>query len=137
MATEFALSVVAPDREVVSTTTISVVAPGVDGYFGVQAGHIPVVSALRPGILEYLDASNNWHHVYVGGGFVQVDGKSVTVLADEARYASDLDVAEAEKALEQARMELRGDENSTMSQSEALLEIERATARLKAAKNSK
>lgn len=134
MATEFALSVVAPDREVVSTTTISVIAPGVDGYFGVQAGHIPVVSALRPGVLEYLDATNNRHHVYVGGGFVQVDGKSVTVLADEARYAGDLDVSEAEKALEQARMELRGDENSTMSQGEAILEIERATARLKAAK---
>ncbi|MBI1334322.1 MAG: ATP synthase F1 subunit epsilon [Armatimonadetes bacterium] len=134
MATEFALSVVAPDREVVSTTTISVIAPGVDGYFGVQAGHVAVVSALRPGVLEYLDNSNNRHHVYVGGGFVQVGDNSVTVLADEARYAGDLDVSEAEKALEQARMELRGDGNSTMTQGEAILEIERATARLKAAK---
>lgn len=134
MATEFALSVVAPDREVVATTTVSLIAPGVDGYFGVMAGHVPVVSALRPGILEYLDASNQRHHVYVGGGFVQVDGTSVTVLADEARYAADLDVSEAEKALEQARLELNGDDASTMTQAEALMEIERATARIKAAK---
>jgi len=135
MATEFALSVVAPDREVVSTMAISLVAPGVDGYFGVLAGHIPVVSALKPGILEYLDPSNNRHHVYVGGGFVQVDGTSVTVLADEARNASDLDVSEAEKALEAARKGLRGDEDATMTQAEAVVEIERATARLKAARN--
>lgn len=135
MATEFALSVVAPDREVVSTTTISLIAPGVDGYFGVMAGHVPVVSALRPGILEYLDAGNQRHHVYVGGGFVQVDGTSVTVLADEARYAADLDISEAEKALEQARAELRGEDGATLTQAEALLEIDRATARLKAAKN--
>ena len=137
MATEFALSVVAPDKEVVSTTTISLIAPGVDGYFGVMAGHVAVVSALRPGILEYLDASNNRHHVYVGGGFVQVDGTSVTVLADEARIAAELDISEAEKALEQARLELNGDGNSSMTQSEAVLEIERAMARIKAAKTVK
>lgn len=135
MATEFALSVVAPDREVVATSAVSLIAPGVDGYFGVLAGHIPVVSALKPGILEYLDQANNRHHVYVGGGFVQVSASGVTVLADEARYAKDLDIAEAEKLLEDARKALRGDEDAAMSQSEAMIEIERATARLKAAKS--
>lgn len=133
MAAEFALSVVAPDREVVSTSAVSMVAPGVDGYFGVWAGHVPVVSALKPGILEYLDATNVRHHVYVGGGFVQVDAGSVTVLADEARYASDLDISEAEKALEEARRALRG-EDSSMTQTEAMVELDRATARVKAAR---
>ena len=133
MAAEFTLSVVAPDREVVSTTAISLVAPGVDGYFGVLAGHVPVVSALKPGIFEYLDSTNIRHHIYVGGGFVQVSGTSVTVLADEAHYAADLDVSEAEKALEEARRVLRG-EDSSMTEPEALLEIDRATARLKAAR---
>lgn len=133
MAADFTLSVVAPDREVVSTTAISLVAPGVDGYFGVLAGHVPVVSALRPGILEYLDGTNIRHHIYVGGGFVQVSGTSVTVLADEAHYAADLDVSEAEKDLEEARRALRGEESS-MTQPEAMMEIDRATARLKAAR---
>ena len=133
MAAEFTLAVVAPDREVVSTSAVSIVAPGVDGYFGVLAGHVPVVSALKPGILEYLDSSNVRHHVYVGGGFVQVGKDTVTVLADEARYAADLDVAEAEKALEEARRALRG-EDSTMTEPEALRELDRATARLKAAR---
>ena len=133
MAAEFTLAVVAPDREVVSTSAVSIVAPGVDGYFGVLAGHVPVVSALKPGILEYLDSSNVRHHVYVGGGFVQVGKDSVTVLADEARYAAELDVAEAEKALEEARRQLRG-EDSTMTEAEALMEFDRATARVKAAR---
>ncbi len=133
MAAEFTLAVVAPDREVVSASAVSIVAPGVDGYFGVWAGHVPVVSALKPGILEYIDGSNIRHHVYVGGGFVQVGSDSVTVLADEARNASDLDVSEAEKALEEARKALRG-EDSTMTQPEALMELDRATARVKAAR---
>ncbi len=133
MAAEFSLAVVAPDREVVSASAVSIVAPGVDGYFGVWAGHVPVVSALKPGILEYIDGSNIRHHVYVGGGFVQVGSDSVTVLADEARKASDLDVSEAESALEEARKALRG-EDSTMTQPEALMELDRATARVKAAR---
>jgi F-type H+-transporting ATPase subunit epsilon len=136
MAREFTLSVVAPDREVVSASAISVVAPGVDGYFGVMAGHVPVVSALKPGILEYLDGSNQRHHVYVGGGFVQVGSNSVTVLADEARMAGDLDASEAEKSIEEARKALRGEE-STMTQSEAMIELDRATARLKASRTAK
>ena len=134
MAAEFTLSVVAPDREVVSTSAVSIVAPGVDGYFGVLAGHVPIVSALKPGVLEYHDGSNVRHHVYVGGGFVQVAANSVTVLADEARYAADLDISEAEKAIEEARRALRGEESS-MTEPEALMELDRATARLKAARN--
>lgn len=136
MATTFELSVVAPDREVVGTQSTSVIAPGVEGYFGVWAGHVPVVSALRPGILEYLDETGNRHHVYVGGGFVQVDSAKVTVLADEARLASDLDISEAEKVLDEARKALRG-EDSTIASEDAVMEIERATARIRAAKAGK
>jgi F-type H+-transporting ATPase subunit epsilon len=134
MAREFKLSIVAPDRAIVDgASATAVVAPGVDGYFGVMAGHVPIVSALKPGILEYLDATNQRHYIYVGGGFVQIGTDTVTVLADEARLAVDLDVAEAERTLEEARRALRG-EDSAVSSSEALLEIERATARIKAAR---
>ncbi len=136
MASTFELSVVAPDREVVAAQSTSVIAPGVDGYFGVWAGHVPVVSALKPGILEFLDENGNRSHVYVGGGFVQVDSSKVTVLADEARLASDLDISEAEKTLEEARKALRG-EDSTIASEDAITEIERATARIRAAKAGK
>jgi F0F1-type ATP synthase epsilon subunit len=57
-------------------------------------------------------------------------------LADEARSAVDLDVSDAERSLEEARKALRG-EDSTMTQPEAMLELDRATARLKAARSAK
>ncbi|RYG26180.1 F0F1 ATP synthase subunit epsilon, partial [bacterium] len=53
MAREFTLSVVGPDAEIVRESVVSLVAPGLDGYFGVLGGHIPLVAALRPGIIEY------------------------------------------------------------------------------------
>jgi F-type H+-transporting ATPase subunit epsilon len=137
MAREFKLSIVAPDRSVVNEVpATSVIAPGVDGYFGVMAGHVPIVSALKPGILEYLDETSQRHFVYVGGGFVQVGSDSVTVLADEARLAADLDLGEAEKTLEEARKALRGEESS-VSSADAMLEIDRATARIRAVRAAK
>ena len=93
MAKAFSLSVVAPDREVVAEDVTSVIAPGVSGYFGVMADHLPLVAALKPGLLEYLDGNNQRHFVYVGGGFVEVKANRMTVLADEASRATDIDLS--------------------------------------------
>ena len=133
MAREFHLSVVAPDRAVVEENATAVVVPGVDGYFGLLAGHVPLIAALRPGVMEYTDPSNNRHHVYVGGGFIEVSSGRVSVLADEAKRAIEIDIATEEKALEEARKSLRGEESSIGSE-DAVLEIERALQRIKAAR---
>jgi F-type H+-transporting ATPase subunit epsilon len=133
MAREFPLSVVAPDKSVVEETVTSVVAPGVEGYFGVLYGHAPVIAALRPGLLEYLDPIGTHHYVYVGGGFAEVREDRVTILADEAARAKDIDIARAEASLEEARRTLRGEDGKVPEQ-EAVLEVERAVARLKAAR---
>jgi F-type H+-transporting ATPase subunit epsilon len=133
MAREFTLSVVAPDRSVVEASVQSVVAPGVEGYFGVMAGHEPTIAALRPGILEYLDASNQRRYVYTGGGFAEVTGERVTILADDAAPASEIDIAEAERRLEEARKALRG-ESSEISSQNAVVEMDRAIERIRAAR---
>ena len=133
MAKEFTLSVVAPDREVVAESVTSVVAPGVSGYFGVMADHLPLVAALKPGLLEYLDANNGRNFVYVGGGFVEVKGNRMTVLADEASRAKDIDLSRAEEDLEQARRALRG-EDSEMSEEQAVQEVDKAIQRIRAAR---
>lgn len=64
MASDFHLSVVAPDKSVVEEVVRSLVAPGAEGYFGIMAGHIPMVAALRPGLLEYTDHAGTRHFVY-------------------------------------------------------------------------
>jgi len=136
MAREFALSVVAPDRAVADVTATSLVAPGSEGYFGVQAGHLPLIAALRPGMIEYADATGNRHFVYIGGGFIEVQGDRVTVLADEAQRASEIDVAQAERQVEEARRALRG-EASTINSENAVEELDRAMNRLRAARSAR
>lgn len=135
MATDFNLSVVAPDRTVVDSPVSAVTAPGYEGYFGVMAGHEPMLVALRPGILEYRDQKDNRVHVAIGGGFMEVSGSQCIVLADDARIASEIDIKETEARLEMARKALRG-EDSSMTQDEATAEIERAMVRIKAARNA-
>ena len=136
MAKDFHLSVVAPDRSVVEENVASVVAPGIEGYFGVLAGHTPLVAALKPGMVEYSDTSGNRHFIYVGGGFAEIRGDRVTVLADEAARANEIDVAQAEHRLEEARKALRG-ENSSITSENAVVEIERAMSRIRAARSGR
>lgn len=130
---DFHLSVVAPDKSVVEETVRSLVAPGIEGYFGVMAGHVPLVAALKPGILEYADHAGNRHFVYIGGGFAEVQPSQVTILADEAKLARDIDLSTAESDLESARRALRG-EGTTLSNEDAVLEVERAMSRIRAAR---
>lgn len=134
MAKEFTLSVVAPDREVVAESVTSVVAPGTSGYFGVMADHLPLVAALKPGLLEYLGPQGQRHFVYVGGGFVEVKENRMTVLADEASRAGDIDLSRAEADLEQARRALRGEE-SELNEEQAVQEVEKAIQRIRAARS--
>ena len=131
---EFLLSVVAPDRSVFEDSVQAVTLPGLHGYLGVWAGHEPTVVALKPGLLEYTDRTSNRHVVNVTGGFAEVTGTRVTVLADAAERANEIDVARAERALENARQSLRG-EASGVNTEDAVAEMERALARIKAAKS--
>jgi F-type H+-transporting ATPase subunit epsilon len=135
MARTFSLSVVAPDRSILDDEPVtSLVAPGTEGYFGVMAGHTPLIAALRPGLLEYVDAATGSRSfVAVGGGFVEVTPTKVTVLADDAERTQDIDVAQAEAEVEEARRALRG-ESSVLTTEEATGALDRAMNRLRAAR---
>lgn len=133
MAKDFAISVVAPDRSVVEERATSVVAPGLEGYFGVMGGHEPLISAIKTGVLEYSDNSGSRHFVAIGGGFAEITPDHITILADTAERAPDIDISEAERTLEEARKALRG-EASSMTREEATRELDRAVNRIRAAR---
>jgi F-type H+-transporting ATPase subunit epsilon len=133
MPSSFALSVVSPARSVVEETVTSVVAPGSEGYFGVNAGHVPIIASLKPGTLEYVEVGGMRRYVYVAGGFAEVSGARVTILADEATPAPEIDLAKAEVELEHARRALRG-EDAPLKQEEAVEVVERAVQKLKTAR---
>lgn len=128
----FHLSVVAPDRSVVETEVSSVVAPGVMGYFGVMSNHIPMVAALKPGIVEFQEGlEREW--LAIGGGFCEVSGGKVTILADSADFAKEIIVAQEEARLEEALKTMRG-EDTGMTQEEARKTIDLAMVKIRAAK---
>lgn len=133
MSRSFALSVVAPDRTVVEDSAKSLVAPSVEGYVGILAGHVPLIAALQTGLLEYNDDKDQRHFISLSGGFMEVSADSVIVLADTAERSTEIDVSRAERALERARSALRGEDSSLTSQ-EAAREMDRALNRLKVAR---
>jgi len=135
MAREFKLSVVAPDRTVFEDNVQSLIAPGVQGYLGILADHEPVIVALKTGILEFVEASGQRAYVSISGGFLEASNNSVIVLANTAERSSEIDLARAERALEEARRALRGEETE-VSREQALEELDRAMNRVKAARIS-
>ncbi len=135
MAKEFTLSIVAPDHAVLEDVVVhSVIAPSQNGYFGVMGGHEPTIFGLRPGIVEY-HAGNQRHFVNITGGFAEFVDNKFTILADAAESATEIDVARAQAALENARRALRG-EVSGMTTEAAAAEVERAATRLKVAQKA-
>ena len=75
------LSIVTPERPVLETDVESVEAPGSEGEFGVLPGHEPFLAPLGAGELRYTEASGS-HDLSITGGFAEVTGERVTVLAD-------------------------------------------------------
>ena len=72
----FKFELVSPERLLVSADATEVVMPGAEGDFTVLAGHSPVLSTLRPGVLALKLADGGTKRVYVRGGFAEVDAAS-------------------------------------------------------------
>lgn len=75
---------VMPERELVNTEADMVVVPGTEGDFGVLPGHAPLISTIRPGVLEVLQGNKVEQRFMVAGGIAEVTPERCTVLADEA-----------------------------------------------------
>jgi F-type H+-transporting ATPase subunit epsilon len=75
---------VMPERELVNTEADMVVVPGSEGDFGVLHGHAPLISTVRPGVLEVLQGNRVEQRFMVAGGIAEVTPERCTVLADEA-----------------------------------------------------
>jgi F-type H+-transporting ATPase subunit epsilon len=104
MAGTFKFELVTPERMVLSQDATQVVVPGVEGEFTVLAGHAPVISALRPGVVDATLGDARTIRVFVKGGFAEVDADRLVVLAERAfdvqamDVSAELQTAEAELA---------------------------------------
>ncbi len=94
---------VMPERELLATEADMVVVPGSEGDFGVLPGHAPLISTVRPGVLEVFQGSKVEQRFLVIGGFAEVTPERCTVLADEAlafETVTSEQLAERERAAE-------------------------------------
>ena len=99
--TKLTLEIVTPDRSLVTEQVDEVQLPGSQGYFGVLPGHAPLLSTLQVGELWYRVGSDT-QYLAIAFGFVEVLPERVTVLAQIAERAEDIDVARAEAAKRRA-----------------------------------
>jgi F-type H+-transporting ATPase subunit epsilon len=105
LPTRLTLEIVTPDRLIVREQVDEVQVPGSEGYLGILPGHTPLLAMLKVGELWYRIGQER-HYVSVAGGFVEVLPEQVTVLAQIAERAQDIDVARAEAAKKRAEERL-------------------------------
>ena len=109
MARKFLLEVVTPEKLLLSQQVDEVIAPGSEGEFGVLPGHCHFLSTLRIGELRYR-VDTQTHAMAVLWGFAEVTPTKVTILAEIAEKAEDIEVPRAQAAVEEAerRLEMGG-----------------------------
>jgi F-type H+-transporting ATPase subunit epsilon len=106
MAGTLKFELVTPERMALSEDAAQVVMPGVEGEFTVLPGHAPVISALRPGVIEVSLPDNSKTRIFVKGGFAEIDGDHLTVLAERAIDVAAMDAAIIAAELQTAEADL-------------------------------
>ncbi len=135
MAGKVNFELVSPERILVSDAFDMVVVPGGDGDIGVLPDHSPVISTIRPGVIDIHEGGGVAHRVFVAGGFAEILPDRCTVLAERAVMVEHIDPDDVASRIEAAGLDLRdaetdadrrraGDELATLN---AMLEAARGT----------
>lgn len=131
MANTFQLEIMTPERQFYKGPAENLILPALDGSYGVQAGHEPVVTALNPGTVRYC-VDGKWEEVVVGQGFGEIMPDYVILLTSAAERPGEIDKARAERAKERAEEQLR-QKQSIQEYHRSKAALARAMARLKGA----
>lgn len=99
MAETTQFELVSPERLVLSRDVEMVVVPGSEGLFGVLPRHAPMISTLSAGVIDIYEGGRVVDQIFVAGGFAEVTETRCTVLAEEARPLSEVEVSAVEKEL--------------------------------------
>jgi F-type H+-transporting ATPase subunit epsilon len=131
MAMTMHCDIVSAEHQIYSGRVEMIVAAGVEGDLGILPGHAPLLTRLKPGPVRIIKKQQEDEELYyVTGGFLEVQPNVVTILADTAVRAEDMDAAAAENAKEQAKDALEG-QHSEMDYSRAAAQLAEAVAQLR------
>ena len=127
------VDIVSAEGEIFSGEAAMIFAPAAMGEIGIAPRHAPLLTTLKPGEVRVQLPTGDEQFFYVSGGAIEIQPHLVTVLADTALRAKDIDEAAAEQAKQRAEEALRnrGDKVQT---AEALAELARAAAQINAVK---
>ena len=134
--TKLTLEIVTPDRSLVSEDVDEVQIPGAEGYFGVLPGHTPLLAALQVGALSYRKGQPTTH-LHVAFGFAEVLPDRVTILAQVAERAEDIDIARAEAAKKRAEGRLAQSATPDMDFERARIAMMKSLIRLQVASRAR
>jgi F-type H+-transporting ATPase subunit epsilon len=131
MAATFQLEIVTPERLLVSDVAEEMQIPGKSGYLGILPQHAPLITELGVGEISYRKGTET-HRLAVAWGFAEVLPDKVTILAETAEKAEEINVERAQRAKQQAEAQLKKAPQGT-DYLEAEVALERAITRLKVA----
>jgi F-type H+-transporting ATPase subunit epsilon len=129
VADRLSLEITTPMRLVVAEQVDEVVAPGIEGYFGVLPGHAPFLTTLGVGVVTYRIGRDE-HQLAVAGGFAEVRNDKVIILADSAERPDEIDRARAERARERVERRLSGRTQEEVDYARCQAALARALTRL-------
>lgn len=127
MESSYRLELLTPERTVLNTEVVSLVAPGSEGFLGVLANHAPLITGLVLGPLTLTYPAGRRERYFLTGGFLEVLNNRAVVLADAVERPDGIDVGRAKAARDRARRRLREQPQG--------LDVDRAEAALKRALN--
>ena len=127
----FQLEIVTPEKTVYSGEIESLRAPGSEGEFGVLARHRAMLAALGVGRIQFKETGAENRQVATSGGFAEVHGSGVTILAETAEFGEEIDLARAEAARDRARERLSRRRDADVDETRAEIALLRAVNRLR------
>ena len=134
LPTKLTLEIVTPDRALVTEQVDEVQLPGAEGYFGVLPGHTPLLATLHVGEMWYRVGQER-HYLSIAFGFAEILPERVTVLAQIAERAQDIDIERAERAKRRAeeRLQARTSAQADMDFERARIAMMKSLIRLQVA----
>ena len=128
----FTLSIVTPGRKLLEEKVVSATLPTEAGEVTILSDHIPYIASLKPGEAVVRNTKGEERHMVILGGFAEFHGGELSILADAAEHAHEVDIEQAEAAVrfaEEIRLQKR--EASREDQEAAAAVLERAWAKLR------
>jgi F-type H+-transporting ATPase subunit epsilon len=123
------LEIITAERQVFSDEVDMVVAPGIDGQLGILPRHAPLMTMLKPGALTVRKAGEEDMYVAVSGGFMEVLGNRVSILADACERSDEIDEERAQQAVQRAQERL-ANRSEDMELERAMASLRRAQVRV-------